>query len=84
MRFKRFLWQLLIWLDQGVNVMTGGYADETLSARTWRNRMKSKGWARLHKIIDGIFFWEYEHCYESYVNEVDRIHMHPEYRMVDA
>lgn len=30
--------QFLIALDQLVNVMLGGQADETLSARAWRNR----------------------------------------------
>lgn len=30
---SRYLWNVLIWLDQGLNVLLGGDPDETLSSR---------------------------------------------------
>ena len=49
--------QILIAIDQLANAMIGGWADETLSSRAWReNRM------RLVAFIDCLFFWEKNHC----------------------
>jgi len=30
---SRYLWNVLIWLDQGLNVLFGGDPDETVSSR---------------------------------------------------
>lgn len=32
-KIKRYLWNILIWLDQGLNTLTGGDPDETVSSR---------------------------------------------------
>ena len=64
--------QTLIALDQLGNSICGGWADETWSARCWRE--SRKGW---------IFFlniFERDHCYESYVSECLRNQSPPEER----
>lgn len=68
--------QLLIAIDQVFNVMIGsGWADETLSAYSWRIR-KNREWQ--YMLIDLIFCkW---HCLESYKSELDRQQLPPEYR----
>ena len=64
--------QVLIALDQLLNAMLGGWADETLSARAHR-----EGWSRW---IDLLFFWQPEHCKNSYLSEMNRAQMPPVYR----
>lgn len=71
---RRFL-QLAIAVDQAFNVVFGsGYADETLSAFAHRKR----GWRR--RVINGIFFWQKDHCQVAYLSEWNRRHLPKEYR----
>lgn len=72
----------MIALDQLVNAMFfRGWADETLSARAYRNAAKGhEKWIRVRRVIDAIFFWESCHCYWSFRNEISRQHMPPAYR----
>lgn len=73
--------QVLIALDQTLNAIAGGWADETLSARSYRNsRDGHKNWVTARKVIDRIFFWQPNHCYQSYMSEVDRSQLPAEYR----
>jgi hypothetical protein len=72
--------QTLIAIDQLINALAGGWADETLSARAWRMRTKSRRWAGAVRIIDAIFFLEHNHCRASYESEQQRCHLPPEYR----
>lgn len=59
---------ILIALDQLVNTIFSGWPDETISSRAWRWDINGKrAWPR--KLIDGIFFWDAEHCKESYESE---------------
>ena len=69
-----WLKQTLIAIDQFVNAAVfGGWADETLSSRAWRNN-----W---NKPIDWLFRpIEKNHCYESYVSEQLRLQCPPELR----
>jgi hypothetical protein len=60
--------------------MVGGWADETLSARAWRLKDRGKGWSITRKVIDFIFFFEKNHCAESYVYEKLGKHSPPELR----
>ncbi|MBQ3059575.1 MAG: pseudouridine synthase [Desulfovibrio sp.] len=59
---------VLIAADQLVNAVFGGWPDETLSSRAYR-------WARDDvrywplRIIEVLFWWEKEHCRESYESE---------------
>ena len=67
--------QILIAIDQLANAMIGGWADETLSSRAWReNRM------RLVAFIDCLFFWEKNHCEECYEIEKKRKQLPAEYQ----
>lgn len=74
--------QPLIALDQLLNTVVWikgdgfGYADETLSARSWRLRDQSNAWKR----IDRIFFWDNDHCRLSYESEMNRKHLPVEYQ----
>lgn len=74
---KRKWWlQVLIALDQLFNALLGGYADETLSSRSYRgaklaNNPKLK-WQISRSVIDSIFFWEENHCQKAYESEVNR------------
>ena len=55
------------------------YADETLSSRCWRLERDCKVlWPRI--IIDCLFFWESEHCFQSYLSEREGRQLPPELR----
>ena len=67
------LLQILVAIDQLLNAIVGGYADETLSARAYRMRAKGQpywGWAA--NAIDELFFWQEGHCELAYLAEVKR------------
>ena len=67
--------QILIAIDQLANAVTGGWADETLSSRAWREDRR-----RLVVVIDFLFFWEDSHCEASYISERQRLQLPPEFR----
>ncbi len=75
MKLKARLWNLLLWVDQGLNVLIGsGFCDETLSAYAHR-----KGdWRRY--AINALFFWQGDHCQDAFLVEMNRRHLPPEYR----
>ena len=66
--------QIAIALDQLVNTIFGGWADETLSARLYRTR------SPFRKVIDLLFFFDKDHCHTSYLSEIKRAQLPPEYR----
>ena len=70
--------QILVALDQLVNTLIGGYADETLSSRAHRRRLRGKGGCAW--VIDHIFFWQDEHCKASYESELERAQLPVEFR----
>lgn len=53
-----------------------GTPDEMLSARAWRLREQHP---TLRKVIDGIFFWDKNHCEECYEIEQKRKQLPAEY-----
>ena len=67
--------QILIAIDQLANAVIGGWADETLSSRAWREDRR-----RLVVFIDFLFFWEENHCEASYISERQRLQLPPEFR----
>lgn len=71
---RTYLWQILIALDQLFNTLLAGYADETLSARAYRMRARKKRWAIVRKVIDTIFFFEKDHCYNAFISELIQNH----------
>ena len=75
---RRYLYHIAIALDQLLNAALGGYADETLSSRTYRRASVAKPkrrWRVAHKLIDSLVFWQAEHCKKSYEMEVLRRHL---------
>ena len=65
--------QILLAIDQLANVLLGGYADETLSARAHRMRVKGhKYWGWTAGAINLLFFWQVDHCLSAYRAEVLR------------
>lgn len=75
--------QFAIALDQLFNALLGGWADETLSARVWRNKSRSWYWKALYWLINTIFFWQDDHCFQSYNSEVKRNQLPKEYGEAD-
>jgi len=79
MRWK----QVLIAVDQLLNTLAGGFADETISARCFRCRDRQP-YKQLRTIIDKVLFWDKEgtkrHCELSYESEIERRHLPPEER----
>ena len=72
--------QVLLSFDQLVNVVCAGYADETLSARAYRNREKTRYWAFWYAVFNKMFFWQNNHCRGAYNDEVIRKHYPRIYR----
>ena len=54
--------QIPIAIDQLVNALFGGWADETISSVAWRKRNECRGWALLRNLIDTLFFLQADHC----------------------
>ena len=74
------LLQVLIAIDQTINAIFNGYADETLSCRAYRRQHKNKFWKYGRIVIDALFFWQEDHCYKAYQSEVERRHYPKEFR----
>lgn len=71
---KRPYWiGVVISLDQLANVLLGGYTDETLSSRAFRE--KRHGWV---KVINTLFWFDRQgtlrHCEMAYLGEIAREH----------
>ena len=79
--FKFHAWQILVGIDQLVNAILGGYADETLSSRCYRNAQKY-WYAKLgQKILDLIFLpFGREHCKQAYESELNNKHLGEDYQ----
>lgn len=72
--------QILLAIDQLANALTGGWADETMSSRTYRNREVNSFWKFAHKFINTLFFFQPNHCYEAYMSEVNGTQQDPALR----
>jgi hypothetical protein len=72
--------QTLIAIDQLINTLAGGYCDETISARCYRNRNKTAMWRFFYRLINLLFFWQSDHCMDSYHAEINRQQLPSIYR----
>jgi len=83
-RVRQYGYHIAVALDQLLNAILCGAADETLSSRAYRMAMielkSSKYWRVIHKTIDSIFFWEKSHCKTAYESELDRKQYSDEFR----
>lgn len=79
--------QPLIGLDQFINCLIYipgdgfGMADETLSARLFRCHLQGLIADRWYRAVDALFFWDANHCYESWRSEVERRQLPGIYRL---
>lgn len=71
--------QIAIAIDQFLNTLLGGWADETLSARMWRHR-GLPWWREARWLVDKLFFWQPNHCYQSFVSELQRKQLPEDYQ----
>ena len=69
---------VLIALDQLVNALAGGWPDETLSSRCWRWHLAGKTWPA--RLVDWLFWWDKDHCRESFLSERQGRQLPPEMR----
>jgi len=72
--------QFLIALDQLINTLVGGWADETLSARAYRCHRTKPHWRTVMYVLDAAFFWQDAHCSASFRSEMERLHLPLVYR----
>lgn len=86
-RWLMYPQQVFVAADQFLNalippVFTLSWADETLSARTYRAAKRGKLVGRLAMpVIDLLFFWQGKgHCMNAYIKERERANLPPEYR----
>lgn len=66
--------QVAVAVDQLINALCFGFADETFSSRCHREN------PRLAKIIDTVLFFDPDHCKRSYESEKLRTYHPPELR----
>ena len=64
-----YFYNIFNMLSQVVNTLIGGDPNETISARGWRNRDTWWG-ATIVKVLDAVFFWQDDHCYQSHMADV--------------
>jgi hypothetical protein len=67
-------------LSQLLNALCGGFSDESLSAKAHRSQYKRRRWKLWVAVIDRLFFWEQQHCYNAYLREQERRRIPPENR----
>ena len=68
-----WLKNISIGIDQLFNTILMGSPDETLSARAWRTEQKGLLFGRIFRpLIDIILFFDKNHCYTSYISEVNK------------
>lgn len=72
--------QFFLAIDQLANTLLGGWADESLSSRAYRAHRDGTRWGWLRRVIDALFFWEADHCHQSYLSEFNRSQLPPEFR----
>ena len=58
--------EILRALSVLLNTLLGGYSTETFCGRCYRLREQSRTAHEVVRVINGIFFWEIDHCASSY------------------
>ena len=76
-----YLISVFVAIDQLLNALLFGYADETLSSRAYRADRDGKVFGRIFRpFIDTLFFWQPRHCFQSYLAEVSRKQLSKNFR----
>lgn len=71
-----WIYQVVITIDQLINAIFNGSADETLSSRIYRLNQRPL-YRALEKFVN-VLFWPFqgpEHCKNAYQKEIDGRHM---------
>lgn len=76
----RYIKNVMIAIDQLANCILGGMPDETISAKVYRMRERGFYWEYLRIMIDKLFWFDKNHCLESYNSELYRKQISAEYR----
>lgn len=78
----KFIKNLLLSIDQTGNVFLMGSADETISARSYREGELNgkKYWKLMRSFVDTLFWFEKDHTKKAYEAEQARCHMPSDYR----
>lgn len=69
----RYFKGVVAWLSQGINcILLGGHHDMTVSARCYVEYQLNKNgrWVDPYKAINTVFFWQDDHCFESFLEDV--------------
>lgn len=77
---KHYLLQVLISFDQFCNALCGGWADETLSSRSYRWWRDGHRLGFMKVVVDTLFFFDANHCQDSFQSERLSRHLPPEFR----
>ena len=68
-----YLKNIALAVDQLINAILKGSPDETLSSRAYRADRDGKIFGKVFRpLIDGILFFDPQHCYGAYQNELNR------------
>lgn len=70
--------QIAVAVDQLGNALLGGWADETISARAWRQQHKPR-WHAVRVAVDAVarLFGQRDHCRKAHESEVLRLQSPP-------
>lgn len=74
MTIRQRILNLLIALDQFVYVLITlgeGMPDETMSAAAYRAHITRRPWGFMKRVIDRLFWFDPDHCYQAYMSEVN-------------
>lgn len=78
---QHYIKQNLLAIDQLVNTLIGGYADETLSSRAYRASRRAGHWRwRVCARVINFLFRDPEHCFKAYKSERIGKQLPPEFR----
>jgi hypothetical protein len=77
---KFWLINVAVAIDQLLNALFSGWADETISSRAYRMQNSGPGWKCLHAAINLLFFFQPDHCRIAHDYERNRWQMPPELR----
>jgi hypothetical protein len=75
---KWYISNLMSAFSRLSNALLGGYSGEMLCSRVYREKIF---WAIL--MFDTIFFWDYNHCYNIFVYELENNDRPPEFRILN-
>ena len=72
MKLSKYITNVLIGFDQFINTIFFGFPDETISSRAWRCKDANSFWKVMHSLINKLFFFQKEHCFNAYLAELNR------------